>query len=1804
MGCARKHRPNTRLPRGAPTAARRERRRVSAVHCTPELRAEARSLARLALLGFSARRPSTSPPLPPRPPALLTLAVSHGHMTTTITVHPDTTTRTVCDLAAAALGLPEQLYALTASDGSGLRPWVTAAGIPSARCTVIPRDACGGCRPLPPSPADHPHRPRRRRCAVAPVFVLWVIWLASGYWAGRIVPRCHPEPIGEASNPGPDPCARHGHPHPTRRIASINATRLSSNWELILAQPWDILLVAEARTTPGDATVARIRRDRCCYFAGAPSPEGVSLVGVVVRAGCAEVTHRSPCGRSIDVLWRPGNSAPTHLTCIYGDVASTVAATMHTSSLARDALQRATLRGPLPALIAGDFNRALDDLPCAPTYQASGWEDLESGTTCATSNARQARRIDLLLANCTLRRLAGTCRVDYTTGIPTHAWQAIDVPRGPPQWVLGWHSPEPYMVPSSTSPSPCDAWRSAAEPYRAAFADACSRRMVDDCWAALEPMLTQYFGLRSGEATPCQRAPGEARWRRVTPPCTPEGDAVPTATLRTLRRLNRLKALRQAWMGQDPHRHHRAAHIVAALHRAEPGNTPWRAHICHLATPAQLEALILEAQREYDHALSAARAARSESWYRWCNECLATCSGPVYRWIRNGPREHNPYPATVGQGETPGPQALIERLDAYWWGLWASPQPTECDMLRWTRHLARLSPYPAHTPLDVARLRRVLKRWAKRKAAGSDGWKPDELKDLPDEALEALCAFFAVVEATGCWPSKLSSNLVAMLTKNGTADPGDRRPIVLLSAIYRLWAAARAAEMRGWLVANHALQTGPAASAAAQAADLALILQQARTAGWQVDGLAVDWSKCYDRLPLSVLRAVADAAGIPPGIATPMLAAYSFPRRLIADGLAGELYSPTCGLTPGCPAATHWLALLMFCWAQELKAHEPDIIHREYVDDLTAHRQHNNPDDAVTRVVRLIQITESLARDTRLQLNVDKSRCFSTHAPTRAALTGSSIQAAAHFIDLGVDQHVGSRPCNAKRRKRTEEMAQRCSRIYLVPAPLHWRGNLTQASATSLGCYAPEANPIPMGLLRQMRHDAFVAAWRHTFRCAPEVAFTMFLHWRADPLAIAAVSPLLYLRGALERGVITRDALMHTWDYCVDKYVGPIPAARQAFRIANLRGTISGCTNRFGEALNLLTATPVKAKAFILEAFRDAEMQRLAARREPFSPLHDGVDTWASTLFMRAKGWKEPARATLRTVMAGGAIPQAVAAKWAPVGATCPFCKQGPEDNYHRYWLCPRWDRVRLRVLPDTPLSLITRSLPRITLTHGILPLDPELHRLRRAAEKAGQMPPVQQLSHPIWTDGSACHPKDMLLRRAAWAACWWEPDGSLHYCQAQTQGAQTVGRAELSAACWAYRCNPRVPALYVDNRYVVDGINAVIQGQAARLLEGPDADLWYMLCDARPHTPPTWTPAHKSAAWYSERGLPHVQWLGNRQADHLAREAALAIAPAHAVAAARARTLSSLAAAQRVIAAVQGAVLDQKRATPSGFSARAKRQRTVRSRLLRRLRPSRKGPAPARGPALPLDTSASWPGVHVMVPARGPLGEPSTVPVLRGSVAWPATCAACRTTAACTAAWTRMACTPCPATLPAGHTLQRRPHALVRDGNAWRCVRCSLAVRSAHRARMTGRRCPVPAVLDGTGVELPGAQPAARAAALAARAWLHSQLGRSAPGLGLDQAPSVVVPDPPPAPMALRWDPHRIASSGRLALCLRCGQGNTARMPQRLAATPCPGYSLHAARVTQALRAGAFDAFLASAPPATIDAARARGWSPIAHGE
>ena len=393
---------------------------------------------------------------------------------------------------------------------------------------------------------------------------------------------------------------------------------------------------------------------------------------------------------------------------------------------------------------------------------------------------------------------------------------------------------------------------------------------------------------------------------------------------RRVLRWRRLSTLVSAWpRGDSPQKDLASGRLFAStltkVRMAESGE--WLDLISGATSLHGLRQLLDRARQEMGQGATELAKFRRHRWSTWCAEQISKGAPKLFKWVRDGSKELAPPPCEPrlydGAAQQPGLGRRLLAIHDTWWKFWdpLGGQIPSHRFCNWAGELRKLQRPPEPKTLTAEDLAFVVASWGSSKAPGMDGWTPAELKDWPVGLLALLADIYAEVEKQGRWPADLSCNMVAMLPKGGTADPADRRPVVLLPVVYRLWAALRAAEMRLWLAKTGVLRPDGALRAAdSQAYELGLILAEAKAQEKVLAGLATDWSKCYDRLPLGVLGEVAEASGISPRVSGPMLAAYANPRRVCVDGLLGKGASPTCGLAPGCPAATDWLALVMYPW--------------------------------------------------------------------------------------------------------------------------------------------------------------------------------------------------------------------------------------------------------------------------------------------------------------------------------------------------------------------------------------------------------------------------------------------------------------------------------------------------------------------------------------------------------------------------------------------------------------------------------------------------------------------------------------------------------------------------------------------------------------------------------------------------------------------------------------------------------------------------------------------------------------------------
>ena len=187
------------------------------------------------------------------------------------------------------------------------------------------------------------------------------------------------------------------------------------------------------------------------------------------------------------------------------------------------------------------------------------------------------------------------------------------------------------------------------------------------------------------------------------------------------------------------------------------------------------------------------------------------------------------------------------------------------------------------------------------KASGLDDWVGEELRLWPLKLLQALWRLLLAVERLGRWPRGVRGAEVVLAPKpdGDPAEPLDRRPLNLLSVIYRPWAKIRGRDVAAWR-----RQWDPAMAAArlgadGQAWELAWAQAVARAEGRGFGGLAVDFRKAYDSVRLALAGRMLAAAGWPLAISGPVMDEYWAPRRLRVAGAIGDPWDPSSGIPAG-----------------------------------------------------------------------------------------------------------------------------------------------------------------------------------------------------------------------------------------------------------------------------------------------------------------------------------------------------------------------------------------------------------------------------------------------------------------------------------------------------------------------------------------------------------------------------------------------------------------------------------------------------------------------------------------------------------------------------------------------------------------------------------------------------------------------------------------------------------------------------------------------------------------------------------------
>jgi ribonuclease HI len=1498
-----------------------------------------------------------------------------------------------------------------------------------------------------------------------------------------------------------------------------------------------------------------------------------------------------------------GRKRALHVIQLYGRADGSRVSSDFNASLVTAAVGWLRSLGDVPALVVGDFNCSLADAAIDGPLAMAGWTDVfaSAGPTCIPSNGAPSR-IDYVLASRPAKNLIERATLRWDLGLATHAALVLEMRSEVPEKAWMRRPVSPLDGPQSLNWGDEKAAATAAitSEFSPAVRVAIAAGDLDCCWSALERAMREWLARRRGDDEAPARNYANARWCAETPRTSGrDGEAQGIAADRALLRVRRLRAFNHAvgrgvtpvasaGMGCLPHQ---AKCILDALVAADRDDSEWSAAWVNLGCRplATYQPLLDLAERELQEAAQKNRRARKDAWFKWVTESLEDRGGRLYRWIRGGATSAAsmvPDPQAGAEGAPAGsrawllalrggPAAQLRTLETEWRKLWQRPYDKPVPE-EWLAELDTLPPFPNRTAWTVESLRDILRRMAKRKAAGLDGWTVAELRLLPDELMELIVLMLNAVEEQGVWPAQLQAPEGLLLPKGGAGkhgDPMDRRPIWLLPMIYRVWAAGRAQLFARWRASWP--DADGVLGAEELAWELALDLEAAEATGEDICGAALDWRKAFDNIPLSSLGAILMRSGVPEWIRRPVVAAYTAPRRLRVEGALGKCWDPTSGILPGCALAVFVLSVMLRPWDRKMARIHDLLRRRIYVDDLSfwARGKAEEVAPAITEGLETTRRFEE-AMGWSLHTGKGKSAQFANTAAVRTWLKSQSadFEVGSHVKDLGVVASAGRAARAPVMAGRIAVAVGRMKRIGQIPVPFERRCRLAAASGTAAGIYGAACGAPPARELESLRRAARAAVYHGGSRAAPEIVFgALSPNWRLDPKAVTVIAPIWQAVKAIREGRLH----LNTWRTTVNaieaghgRRVGPVVAALRGMVRLGIGSDIERWTGVPCAPQGWSPAERTKAESLnvLLESWRRSQWRELAERRGDFAHVADGVDVWATKRLLSGgvKGCPRlppDAAGALRTVLSGNVVTERVAAHWTS-RSLCPHCEHEVEDHEHRFWRCPAWECARTAALGAPGVSMALRaSLEAGVATTGVMAAQPELIVLAEAASSesmhfpvvAGELAPGdgQAARRKVWSDGSCVHPLDPLLARAAWGL-HIQGNGVMQSSDlaGPVGGAQTAQRAEVAAALAAIRAvNERVE-LISDSRWVVRGIATIAAG--ASPCEWKHADLWAQLEAAvrQGRIIARWTPAHKTAGEYAERGLQEIDRLGNSAADANANAAASARLPPQNIIDRRAERLRSLAEAQRVIAFTELAALKANHGNGSAGTPRVKRRWAD---VRRGVRAARRVSANAVAAAI------ADQGVSQRRP-EGDLPPPLHEIKMEGSTLG---CSKCGKTAA-RARWTSLAYGQCAANVSDQQWCwDRVPHVVIEGTGRISCTRCGGSVPLCRRGTFEGKRCPAwEAVSPVPGDCSPDWG-----------AWCFSVMGHKTAGkstpMRRDRAaePSSVEPvaqghkakDVESLLAGRAWRPHVAAQGPAHVACISCGLST--RSWATLQARPCGGW-------------------------------------------
>ena len=338
---------------------------------------------------------------------------------------------------------------------------------------------------------------------------------------------------------------------------------------------------------------------------------------------------------------------------------------------------------------------------------------------------------------------------------------------------------------------------------------------------------------------------------------------------------------------------------------------PWEA-VDLLESTAEWAAVKLD-KRKKEHQLS-----RAKGWWKWVKEQRVAGGGALHKYVKRK-KEQLDEVFKVEGFNTAAAQCVVDKETEGWREIWG--RVGAAAMTPWrgsgcsNEHVGVARP-------TVKELRVAARSFKSRTGCGTDALPPRAFGWLSDQLLEKLAEMLEATEKIGCWPEQLEEALIHLIAK----EAGGKRPIGLVTALPRIWARVRRAQVNKWRSENarnyNWMTKGRGAGRAVWAQSV--LEEAARQRGLESGSVLIDLIKAFDHLLLAEIWKAGVAHGFPMNLLVLSLECSAFNRRLVYRGACSTVGVQTfAAVLPGLEHSTDFMLLaLMGPLDRLLRAHQ------------------------------------------------------------------------------------------------------------------------------------------------------------------------------------------------------------------------------------------------------------------------------------------------------------------------------------------------------------------------------------------------------------------------------------------------------------------------------------------------------------------------------------------------------------------------------------------------------------------------------------------------------------------------------------------------------------------------------------------------------------------------------------------------------------------------------------------------------------------------------------------------------------------